>query len=169
VPYQVFETADEPIVVAVGNDRQFAKLCAVIGCGHLADDVRYATNAERVKNRHELVALIAQPLHKNTADHWLGLLEQQGVPVGPVNSVGEAFSDPHVVARSTVVQLQRDDLGQVPGVRSPLRFQNCSVDAERAPPALGDSTAAVLREIGISDTDMEALVEAGVVGKFEGV
>jgi len=169
VPYQVFETADEPIVVAVGNDRQFAKLCAVIGCGHLADDVRYATNAERVKNRHELVALIAQPLRQNTADHWLGLLEQQGVPVGPVNSVGEAFSDPHVVARSTVVQLQRDDLGQVPGVRSPLRFQNCSVDAERAPPALGDSTAAVLREIGISDTDMEALVEAGVVGKFEGV
>jgi crotonobetainyl-CoA:carnitine CoA-transferase CaiB-like acyl-CoA transferase len=165
VPYQVFETADEPIVVAVGNDRQFVSLCRVIACDHLSSDQRFISNAARVQNRQVLVSLIASRLSENQATYWLSALEKCGVPSGPVNSIAEAFSDPHVVSRSTVKQLERADLGAVPTVSSPVRFLNSSVDQNRAPPALGDSTEAVLREIGIMESEIRALLDDGVIAK----
>jgi len=163
VPYQVFETADDPIVVAVGNDRQFASFCKVISCEKLRSDPRFVSNSDRVQNRQILVSLIAARLSESKAAHWLSALEEFGVPSGPVNSIAEAFSDPHVVSRSTVTQLERADLGSVPNVRSPLRFRNYPVDQNRAPPALGDSTEAVLREIGLKDSEIKTLLEDGVV------
>ncbi|MGB5487530.1 MAG: CaiB/BaiF CoA-transferase family protein [Lysobacterales bacterium] len=165
VPYQVFETADDPIVVAVGNDTQFVSLCSAIGCEYLGMDPRFNGNSVRVANRQELVALIAEELAKQPAAFWLPLLDEYGVPVGPVNTIGEAFADPHVIATKTVMQLERADLGAVPGVRSPIRFQNCVVDEGRAAPALGDSTEAVLREIGLSEADIKTLLDDGVVAK----
>jgi len=157
VPYQVFDTADDPIVVAVGNDRQFVSLCEAIACENLGSDPRFVSNAVRVQNRKTLVPIIATELLKHSSIHWLSELEARGIPVGPVNSIAEAFADPHVVGRQTVMQLERDDLGSVPSVRSPIRFQNCTADEGRAPPALGDSTHAVLREIGLTDDEIEAL------------
>jgi crotonobetainyl-CoA:carnitine CoA-transferase CaiB-like acyl-CoA transferase len=168
VPYQVFETVDEPIVVAVGNDRQFASFCKVIACEHLSSDPRFLSNADRVQNRQALVLLIASKLSDNKAAFWLGALEEHGVPSGPVNSIAEAFSDPHVVSRSTVTQLNRADLGAVPVVRSPLRFRNYPVDQNLAPPALGDSTEEVLREIGLKDSEIKTLLEDGVVANSIG-
>jgi len=165
VPYQVFETADEPIVVAVGNDGQFLSLCKAIDCEDLSSDLRFITNSVRVQNRSALVPLIAVELLKHPATYWLEELEDCGIPVGPVNSIAEAFADPHVIDRQTVVQLERADLGAVPTVRSPVRFQNCKVDEGRAPPALGDSTEAILREIGLSESEIENLLSDGVVAK----
>jgi len=167
VPYQVFETQDVPIVVAVGNDRQFASLCKAIELPELPDDVRFATNSDRVKHRLILVPLLAGALQGQSATHWLKTLEQAGIPCGPVNSIAEAFSDPHVVARSTVMQLEREDLGSVPSVSSPIRFENDSVDQPCAPPALGNSTTLVLSEIGLSDAEIEALVDDGVVAQSD--
>jgi crotonobetainyl-CoA:carnitine CoA-transferase CaiB-like acyl-CoA transferase len=149
VPYQVFDCADDPIVVAVGNDRQFASLCEAIGCEALSADPRFVNNSARVQNRSVLVPLIAAEILKHSSAHWLSALESRGIPVGPVNTIAEAFADPHVTDRQTVMQLPRDDLGSVPSVRSPIRFKNCSVDEGRAPPALGDSTQAILREFGL--------------------
>jgi crotonobetainyl-CoA:carnitine CoA-transferase CaiB-like acyl-CoA transferase len=165
VPYQVFETASEPIVVAVGNDGQFAVLCTAIHCEKLSSDPRFMTNSVRVQNRESLVPLIAAELTKQPSEYWLSVLEEAGIPVSPVNSIGEAFADPHVVERQTVMQQERADLGKVPGVRSPVRFRNCAVDESTAPPALGDSTQKVLREIGLSELEIKNLLSAGVVAK----
>jgi crotonobetainyl-CoA:carnitine CoA-transferase CaiB-like acyl-CoA transferase len=165
VPYQVFETADEPIVVAVGNEGQFAALCKAIQRKDLSSDPRFTTNSLRVQNRPSLVPLIAEELLKHTSSYWLSVLEEAGIPVGPVNSIGEAFTDPHVVERQTVMQLERADLGAVPSVRSPVRFRNYTANEGRAPPALGDSTQAVLFEIGLSESEIEILCVDGVVAK----
>ncbi len=163
VPYQVFDTADAPIIVAVRNDGQFASLCKVIDCEHLSSDPRYCSNAVRVINRDTLVPLLATEFAKHTSAHWLSELEVSGIPVGPVNSIAEAFADPHVIERLTVMQLQRADLGAVPSVRSPIRFQNYATEAGCAPPALGDSTGAVLREIGFDEDEIKALFSDHVV------
>jgi crotonobetainyl-CoA:carnitine CoA-transferase CaiB-like acyl-CoA transferase len=165
VPYQVFETEDEPIVVAVGNDAQFVCLCEVIGCDHLNSDPRFVLNADRVRNRNDLVPLIALEFVKKASKHWLAALEDRGIPTGPVNSIAEAFNDAHVLERDTVLQLKRADLGMVPSVRSPIRFQNCVPDECCAPPQLGDSTEAVLHEIGLSAQEIEALLSDGIVTK----
>jgi crotonobetainyl-CoA:carnitine CoA-transferase CaiB-like acyl-CoA transferase len=162
VPYQVFETADEPIVVAVGNDGQFVSLCKAISCEYLSSDPRFITNAVRVQNRKALIPLIAAELLKQPAVYWLVTLEDCGIPVGPVNSIAEAFADPHVIDRQTVMHMERADLGAIPGVRSPIRFRNHKVDESTAPPALGDSTQAVLREIGLSELEIKNLLSDGV-------
>jgi crotonobetainyl-CoA:carnitine CoA-transferase CaiB-like acyl-CoA transferase len=167
VPYQVFETADEPIVVAVGNDSQFATLCEATNCEGISSDPRFMTNSARVQNRKTLVPLIVSELVKRPSGYWLSLLEDRGVPVGPVNSIAEAFADPHVLERQIVMQLERADLGTVPSVRSPIRFRNCTVGESTAPPALGDSTQKVLREIGLGESEIENLLSAGVVAKPE--
>ena len=165
VPYQVFETADDPIVVAVGNDAQFDSLCAAINCDHLSSDPLFISNSVRVLNRQTLIPLIAAQLAKQSAVFWLMKLEEHGIPVGPVNSIGEAFADPHVTERQTVSQLEHASLGRVATVRSPIRFQNCVVEDSRAAPALGDSTEAVLHEIGLSDVEIKDLLSNGVVEK----
>lgn len=163
VPYQVFETADEPVVIAVGNDGQFVSLCDAINCSDLGSDPRFNTNSLRVHNRAVLIPLIAVEIVKMPATHWLSLLEDRGIPTGPVNSIAEAFEDPQVKDRGTVMQLERADLGAVPSVRSPIRLKSCNPEKGRAPPALGDSTVAVLREIGFEQAQIEELLSDGVV------
>ncbi len=163
VPYQVFETADEPIVVAVGNDAQFTSLCKAIKCEQLSSDTRFILNSDRVKNRRVLVPLIAAELLRCPAAYWISELEACGIPVGPVNSIGEILKDPHVLGRATVLQLQRADLGTVPSVRSPIRLKNSTLDCDLAPPALGNSTEAILREIGLSESEIEVLLADSVV------
>lgn len=162
VPYQVFETMDHAIVIAVGNDRQFEALCKVIGAPELGTDSRYATNPERVRNRESLVPLIAGAIMKENAAHWLEALDENGIPAGPVNTIGAAFADPQVLDRGVVEHLDRADLGSVPTVRSPLRFRNADVKSDRAPPALGDSTYSVLTEIGLSHSEISDLIADGV-------
>ncbi len=162
VPYQVFETADDPIVLAVGNDGQFVSLCGAIGHDELALDSRFANNAARVQNRTELVPLIAAVLQHHPAVYWLNLFDEHGIPVAPVNTIAQAFADPHVLERQTVVSLERAGLGTVPSVRSPMNLRNHVPDGRRAPPALGDSTGTVLREIGLGEEEIKTLLEAGV-------
>jgi crotonobetainyl-CoA:carnitine CoA-transferase CaiB-like acyl-CoA transferase len=165
VPYQVFESADDPFVVAVGNDGQFVSLCESIGLRELASDSRFISNDARVQNRQVLVPLIAAVLKRHPVAHWLSIFEDRAIPAAPVNTIGEAFADPHVQERQTVMQLERAGLGQVPGVRSPIRLHNCVPDEGRAPPSLGDSTEAVLREIGLGEEDIKTLLDEGVAAK----
>lgn len=162
VPYQVFETSDEPVVLAVGNDRQFVTLCRAIGRDELATDSRFGSNADRVQNRGTLVTILADVLLRRPAAHWLDVFDKHGIPAAPVNTVAKAFGDPHVAARQTVTSLERAGLGSVPSVRSPVRLRNHVPDAVNAPPALGDSTGKVLREIGLTAEAIEALFDDGV-------
>ena len=168
VPYQVFNTADDAIVVAVGNDRQFASLCKLLSKPELHADTRYATNSARVRNREHLVPLISEVLATESAAYWLQALEQHGVPAGPVNTIGQAFADRQVLDRGVVEHLDRADLGPVPTVRSPLRFRNSDVQSDRAPPALGDSTYSVLTETGLGRAEIMSMINDGIAaGKAE--
>jgi len=162
VPYQVFESADDPFVVAVGNDRQFATLCRAIGRDELAADGRFASNAARVGNRDTLVPILTDVLRRQPAAHWLDVFDKHGIPAAPVNTIAQAFGDPHVAATQTVTSQERAGLCPVPSVRSPVRLRNHVPDAMNAPPALGDSTRRVLHEIGLTGEAIETLFVDGV-------
>ena len=132
-PYQVFDCADGYIIIAVGNDRQFARLCGLLGCSELAGQEDYATNPARVANREALDKLLTERTRTFTKADLLAACEAQGVPAGPINDLAEVFDDPQVQARD-----MRVDLDGVPGVRSPFRFSGADLNLTRPSPKLGE-------------------------------
>jgi crotonobetainyl-CoA:carnitine CoA-transferase CaiB-like acyl-CoA transferase len=139
-PYETLATADRPLVVAVGNDGQFARLCRVLGLDDAAADPRFATNADRVANREELVPLLEGALAARGAAGWLAALAEAGVPCGLVNDVGEAFALAERLGLAPVA-----DAGGVPQVANPIGLSATPASYRLAPPALGEHTAEVLR------------------------
>ena len=163
VPYQDFPTADGDMILAVGNDGQFARLCEVAGNPQWAADERYATNAGRVQHRTGLVAALRQVTIRRSTHDWIVALEAAGVPCGPINRIDEVFTDPQVVARGLRVELPHARAGQVPGVANPMRLSASPVALDRAPPELGQHTAEVLHDwLGLAETDISALAAAGI-------
>ncbi|WEZ81982.1 CaiB/BaiF CoA-transferase family protein [Rhizobium sp. 32-5/1] len=150
-PYQVFPTADGHLIVAVGNDRQFVKFCALLGRDDLAADPRYLTNASRVANRDSLTPALSAETGKHARDALLALLEAAGVPGGPINTVGDVFEDPQIVHRGMRIEVPHTGAaaGTVPGVRTPLRFSDAGLALDRGAPRLGEHTDEVLAEIGM--------------------
>jgi crotonobetainyl-CoA:carnitine CoA-transferase CaiB-like acyl-CoA transferase len=144
-PYETLATADRPLVVAVGNDGQFARLCRVLGVAGVAADPRFATNADRVANRDNLVALLEQALAARGAAQWVAALGQAGVPCGLVNDVGEAFALAERLGLGPVA-----DAGGVPQVADPIALSATPASYRLAPPALGEHTAEVLAWLGTS-------------------
>jgi crotonobetainyl-CoA:carnitine CoA-transferase CaiB-like acyl-CoA transferase len=142
-PYETLATADRPLVVAVGNDGQFARLCRVLGVAGVAADPRFATNADRVANRDDLVALLEQALAARGAAQWVTALGQAGVPCGLVNDVGEAFALAERLGLGPVA-----DAGGVPQVADPIALSATPASYRLAPPALGEHTAEVLAWLG---------------------
>ncbi|MBK3798582.1 CoA transferase [Azospirillum brasilense] len=164
VPYQAFATLDGHIILAVGNDGQFAKFCQVAGRPELAQDPRYATNPARVANRKELVPILELLLEQRSSRDWLSALEAVGVPCGPINDVSQVFADPHVQARNIHQDLPHPTAGTVPTVASPIRYSATPIEHTVAPPTLGQHTDAVLEEaLGLCAADIAALREKGVV------
>ncbi|GAA0783970.1 CoA transferase [Roseibium denhamense] len=152
VPYQVFPASDGHLIIAVGNDGQFARLCAVLGLPELAKEPRYATNAARVAARSDLVPLLVAETQTRRRDDLLAALEAEGVPAGPINSVSDVFDDPQIQHRSMKVTLPADAVegGTVSSVRTPIKFQNSGLKLDRAAPALGQHTDEILKELGLS-------------------
>lgn len=146
VPYQAFPTADGDMILAIGNDGQFARFCAVAGHPEWAADPRFATNPQRVAHRAVLVPLLRQATVMRTTAQWVADLEREAVPCGPVNRLDEVFADPQVVARGLRIGLPRDDGVVVPGVANPIRLSGSPVRHGRPPPRLGEHTAEVLAE-----------------------
>jgi len=163
VPYQVFEVADGHLILAVGNDGQFARLCAVAGCGELASDPRFARNAARVRHRDLLVPLLAAKLRQRPRAAWLAELEAAKVPAGPINDLAEVFADPHVRHRAMTVDLPHPLAGDVRLVASPLKLAATPVRYRSAPPLLGADTDAVLAELGLDRDAIAALRHAGAI------
>ncbi len=149
VPYQVFPVSDGHLIIAVGNDSQFARLCDVLGCAELAGDPKYATNKARVGARDELVALLLPRLAGFTRDELLHQLEAKGVPAGPINSVADVFADPQVEHRGLKVSLPATDVagGQMTSIRTPITFSDSTLRLNRAAPRLGEHTEEILREL----------------------
>jgi len=146
VPYQAFPTADGDIILAVGNDGQFAKFCAVAGHPEWSSDERFASNAQRVANRAVLVPLLRQATVMRTSADWIGALEAAGVPCGPINRIDEVFADPQVVARGLQIALPHALAGSVPLVANPIRLSGSPVAYQRPPPLLGEHTEEVLAQ-----------------------
>ena len=164
VPYQDFPTADGHMVVAVGNDAQFARLCTAADLLGVAEDPRYATNQARVANRHALIALLSAATARHTTADWIARLERAGVPCGPINTLDAVFADPQVQARKLRVDLPHAAAGTVPQVASPLRLSKTPVSYAAAPPLLGQQTRAVLDEVlGMSAAEIDALAARNIV------
>jgi formyl-CoA transferase len=162
VPYQPFAASDQPIIIAVGNDRQFAQLATILGHPEWASDPAFATNAARVGARDTLVPLIAALIATRPAAHWLELLEAGGIPAGPINSILQALADPQAVHRGMGITGGGGVLGTVPMVGSPIRLDGERIDAALAPPALGEHSD-LLGE-WLSADDLARLRATGVVG-----
>jgi formyl-CoA transferase len=162
VPYQPFDAADQPIIIAVGNDRQFAKLAAIVGHPEWASDRNYATNSARVAAREKLVPMIAGIIASKPAAEWLEELEAAGIPAGPINTISQALADPQAVYRGSQLSLGGGALGEVPMVGSPFRLDGQRSDAQLPPPALGEH-GDLLSE-WVSSDELQRLRESGIVG-----
>jgi crotonobetainyl-CoA:carnitine CoA-transferase CaiB-like acyl-CoA transferase len=166
VPYQVFRVADGHIIIAAGNDRQTRDLCSLLGLDGLADEPRFASNAERVANRTAFITMLEKACATFTAASLLAALEKAAVPAGPINSVAEVFADPQVVARALRIDLPTTGAvgGTVPSVRTPIVLDGIAMAAPTGAPRLGEHTHAILRECGVTDGEIEALRARGIIG-----
>ena len=165
-PYQDFATRDGQVLLAIGNDGQFSRLCSAIDRPEWARDERFATNTARVHHRSALLALMEPVLRERSTGEWITLLHDKAVPCGPINTIAQAFEDPQVRARGLRVELTRkagDGIPQIGTVASPLRLSKTPVRYRGAPPALGQHTEEVLREWGLSEHDIEVLRASGTV------
>jgi crotonobetainyl-CoA:carnitine CoA-transferase CaiB-like acyl-CoA transferase len=147
VPYQVFPSSDGHLIIATGSQPQWAKMCQVLGLDDLIDDDRFRTNADRVKNRDELAALISEKTSQRTRDDMLAELEKVFVPAGPINTVEDTFNDPQIVHRGLRIDIPDGDGVMVPSVRTPIVFSESSLRLERASPKLGEHTGEVVRAL----------------------
>ncbi len=164
VPYQTLPTSDGQITVAVGNDRQFRDLCAVLGEPMLADDPAFATNADRVAHRAPLVARLSALTAGRAAGELIAALGAALVPAGPVNRIADAFADPQALHRGAAISLPHRTLGSVPGVACPIRFGLTPVDYRRGPPVLGEHGFEILSEkLGLGGDEIAALEASGAV------
>ncbi|WP_421921449.1 CaiB/BaiF CoA transferase family protein [Marinobacter salarius] len=164
VPYQDFPTADGNMVLTVGNDEQFARLCDVLGHAEWASDERFATNRARVANRKELIPRLRQATVMRSTQEWVQVLERSGVPCGPVNTLDQVFEDPQVLARGMKQSVQHPSLGDVPTVGNPIRLKLTPVSYRTAPPLLGEQSKQVLERIaGLSTVEIEGLRKRGVI------
>ncbi len=164
VPYQDFPTADGNMVLTVGNDEQFARLCDVLGHAEWASDDRFATNRARVANRKELIPRLRQATVMRPTQEWVQVLERSGVPCGPVNTLDQVFEDPQVLARGMKQSVQHPSLGDVPTVGNPIRLKLTPVSYRTAPPLLGEQSKQVLEKIaGLSNVEIEGLRKRGVI------
>jgi crotonobetainyl-CoA:carnitine CoA-transferase CaiB-like acyl-CoA transferase len=163
VPYQDFPTADGDMILAIGNDGQFARFCTVAGRPEWAGDERFASNAARVRNRQELIPLLRQTTVLRTTSEWIVALEKAAVPCGPINDLAGVFADAQVQARGMRLAMAHANGGSAPQVANPIHLSATPVEYRKAPPTLGEDTAAVLRELGHSDARIAALRQAGIV------
>ena len=163
VPYQVFAVADGHVILAVGNDAQFARFCRVAGCPELAEDERFARNAGRVRHRSVLVPLLAEHLKRRPRAEWLAALEAAKVPCGPINDLADVFADPQVLARAMTVDLAHPLAGSVRLVGSPIKLSATPVQYHRAPPLLGADTDSVLADYGFDPAQVRALRSSGAI------
>lgn len=164
VPYQVFAASDGHVIVAVGNDGQFAKFCEVAGRPELARDAHYAKNADRVRNRAALVPLLEDLVRARPMAYWAKALEAAGVPCGPINSIAQALADPQILARGVQIERPHPLAGSVPLVASAITLDGERAASPLAPPTLGQHTRDVLRSlVGLSEDEIAALAQQRVV------
>jgi len=163
-PYETLLAADGYFNLACGNDNQFVRLCTILGLPELSQDERFTTNANRVRHRELLMGLLEERFREKDVQTWLGLLEDAGVPAGPIQSVAEAVSHPQAQARGMVCEQSHPGLGTVKTLGNGLGFPRTTY-AELPPPELGEHSIEILeRVLGYSQEDIKMLIQEGIVG-----
>jgi crotonobetainyl-CoA:carnitine CoA-transferase CaiB-like acyl-CoA transferase len=163
VPYQVLPTADAPLMVAVGSDGLWRRFAEATGLTELADDPRYATNPDRVRNRDTLIPRISQALATRGCTEWTEILSRAGVPAGPVNTVPAALADPQVIAREMVTEIEHPVAGTIKMLGSPVKLSAQPAAIRRPPPALGQHTDEILAEAGYTAAQTAERRAAGAI------
>jgi crotonobetainyl-CoA:carnitine CoA-transferase CaiB-like acyl-CoA transferase len=163
-PYQAFATSDGYVMVAVGNDGLWQKFAPAVGLAELADDDRFTTNPLRVEHRDALLPLIEKALRTRSTDDWVRLLDEAGVPVGPIQTVAEVVHDPQVLARGMISELEHPTVGTMRTIGCPVRLSVTPPEVRTPPPLLGEHTDDVLAELGLDAAAIGALHESGTVG-----
>lgn len=144
VPYQAFATADGHIILAVGNQGQFERLCQLLGKPDWLEDQRYQSNSARVENRQRLCTQISQLLKKRSSKDWLSALEQQQIPCGPINNLEQLFEDPQVLARNMLISIEERRSGELTLPANPINYSRSQINYSAPPPELGSSTKSIL-------------------------
>lgn len=164
VPYQAFRMKDGFMIIGAANDRLWVKLCEAIGLPEVARDPTYATNAQRVEHRAEIVRLLEARLATKTRTEWEAILAPLGIPCGPINRMDEVFADPQVQHLQMVLEAEHPQAGTIRMVRNPVSFSRTPVDLRQVPPRLGEHTEEVFRDLlGYSAEEVAALRVAGVI------
>ena len=164
VPYQDFPTRDGDMIIAVGNDGQFVRLCAEAGHAEWSADPRFATNAARVANRDAFVAAFSAVSVARSTAEWIAALEAVGVPCGPINTLADVFADPHVVARGLEMRMPHGSGVDAKLVANPIRMSGTPIEYRIAPPLLGADTRTVLTgRLGLRDDEIDTLTTEGII------
>ncbi len=165
LPYQTFRTGTRDLALAVGSEKLWKIFCPVIGCPELADDPRFRTNGERNRNREDLIEKLQQVFLSRSYEEWEALLTKNGIPVGAINNLAQVVDHPQVKARGSLVEMDHPRAGKLRVVGVPVRLSATPGTIRSPSPALGEHTAAVLRELlGSSSAEIDALRAAGAFG-----
>jgi crotonobetainyl-CoA:carnitine CoA-transferase CaiB-like acyl-CoA transferase len=163
-PYGDFDCADGKIMIAVGNDKQFVKLCHVLGRPELIDDERFATTSLRVEHKQVLLPIVASVLAEHSIDHWMSLLRDAIVPSAPIYDFKQVYNDPQIKHRKLVKTVPHPLSGTMSVVGNPLNFSETPIEYNRAPPMLGQHTEEILRELlGLDEAAIHRLAEQKVI------
>jgi crotonobetainyl-CoA:carnitine CoA-transferase CaiB-like acyl-CoA transferase len=163
VPYETYPTADGEIAIAAGSERQWPRLCRVLGLPALADDPRFAANGDRVANRDELVATLRERLAERTSAEWLAALDAAEVPAGPINDIAEAFGSAWARERGMTIEVDHPVLGSIRQVAPPFELSSTPASVRTPPPLLGEQTDEILTELGYGAAEIRRMRDAGVV------
>ncbi|MBN6887348.1 crotonobetainyl-CoA:carnitine CoA-transferase CaiB-like acyl-CoA transferase [Cytobacillus horneckiae] len=156
-PYQVFSASDGDLVVAVGNDQQFKRFAQVAGMPELAEDSRFKENRLRVEHRAELIPICESLLKQRSKNEWKKILDDAGIPNGPINSISEMFNDPHVEAREMIMKVDHPLIEGLQLAGSPIKLSKSPVKVRQSPPLYGEHTGEILKEVGYSEEDIKNL------------
>jgi len=162
-PWQTFDCADRPIMIAIGNDPQFRRFVELLGLTELADDPRFATNLARVTHADTLIPILSAELLTRSAQDWYLALDAVGIPAGPLNSFADTFAMPQVQERELLQEMTHPRAGRVRYVNNPVRFSNADQPLQKHPPVFAEHTRAVLEEAGIGAPEITSLIEKGII------
>tara|TARA_E500000331_G_scaffold355317_3_gene410486 strand:+ start:3239 stop:4384 length:1146 start_codon:yes stop_codon:yes gene_type:complete len=166
VPYQAFKTSNGDIILAIGNDSQFKRFCEVADRPELAEDVRFATNSERLAHREVLIPHVQAIIDKKTTEFWVETMEANSISCGPINDLKQVFADNHIVARGMKIDIEYPETGceKITLINSPIKMSRTPTETNRPPPTLGQHTEEVLRELAdVNSEDILALQAENVI------